>query len=126
MQTTDEYGSQDIEQSLSELQTDFIPFDPVSKRTEATIHTGDESYQVLMRAAQVLLDMADLPDNEVVVIDLKKGVPYEVILMEAKNRGADLIVMDKLGKRGVGRILLGSIAERVIEFTKVSVMLARE
>ena len=49
-------------------QADFIPFDPVSKRTEATIHTGDETFQVLKGAAQILLEMADLPDNEVVAI----------------------------------------------------------
>jgi H+-transporting ATPase len=49
-------------------QTNFVPFDPVSKRTEATIHQGNETYQVLKGAAQVLLDMADLPDNEVVAI----------------------------------------------------------
>jgi nucleotide-binding universal stress UspA family protein len=61
-----------------------------------------------------------------VAIALKEGVPHEVILIEAKNWGADLIVMGKLGKRGVGRILLGSVAERVIEFTKVPVMLAAE
>jgi nucleotide-binding universal stress UspA family protein len=32
--------------------------------------------------------------------------------------------MGKLGKRGVSRILLGSVAERVIEFTRLPVMLA--
>jgi len=57
-------------------------------------------------------------------IKLREGVPHEVILTEADNWGADLIVMGKLGKRGVGRILLGSVAERVIEFTKLPVMLA--
>ena len=54
---------------------------------------------------------------------LREGVPHEVILKEADNWGADLIVMGKLGKRGVSRILLGSVAERVIEFTRLPVML---
>ncbi len=49
-------------------QTNFIPFDPVSKRTEATIHEGVASYKVLKGAAQVLLEMADLPDREMVAI----------------------------------------------------------
>ena len=57
-------------------------------------------------------------------IILREGTPHEVILTEADNWGADLIVMGKLGKRGVSRILLGSVAERVIEFTKLPVMLA--
>lgn len=57
-------------------------------------------------------------------IILREGMPHEVILTEADNWNADLIVMGKLGKRGVSRILLGSVAERVIEFTRLPVMLA--
>jgi nucleotide-binding universal stress UspA family protein len=57
-------------------------------------------------------------------IVLREGTPHEVILSEADSWGADLIVMGKLGKRGVSRILLGSVAERVIEFTGLPVMLA--
>lgn len=59
-----------------------------------------------------------------VTVLLKEGMPHEVILREADHWDADLIVMGKLGKRGVSRILLGSVAERVIEFTKLPVMLA--
>ena len=58
-------------------------------------------------------------------IILREGTPHEVILTEADKWGADLIVMGKLGKRRVSRILLGSVAERVIEFTRLPVMLAR-
>jgi len=57
-------------------------------------------------------------------IILREGAPHESILAEADNWSADLIVMGKLGKRGVSRILLGSVAERVIEFTRLPVMLA--
>ena len=62
--------------------------------------------------------------NIAVDIVLREATPHEVILTEADNWGADLIVMGKLGKRGVSRILLGSVAERVIEFTRLPVMLA--
>ncbi len=62
--------------------------------------------------------------NISVEIELKEGTPHEVILAEADRWEADLIVMGKLGKRGVDRILLGSVTERVIEFTKLPVMLA--
>ncbi|MGB9497576.1 MAG: universal stress protein [Dissulfuribacterales bacterium] len=55
---------------------------------------------------------------------LKEGTPHEVVLDEAVRWGADLIVMGKLGKRGVSRILLGSVAERVIEFANLPVLLA--
>ena len=61
--------------------------------------------------------------NVPVSTTIKGGVPYEVILGEAANWGADLIVMGKLGKRGISRILLGSVAERVIEFANLPVLL---
>ena len=79
-------------------QTDFIPFDPVSKRTEAIVQKGDESYQVLKGAAQVLLDMADLPDNEVIAIansiDLLASKGYRTLAVARRtdaNSPLDLI-----------------------------------
>ena len=57
---------------------------------------------------------------------IREGVPHEIILEEAVNWGADLIVMGKVGQRGVSRILLGSVAERVIEFSDVPVMVVKQ
>ncbi len=55
---------------------------------------------------------------------LKEGSPHEVILGETGDWDADLIVIGKLGKRGVSRILLGSVAERIIEFARIPVLVA--
>jgi nucleotide-binding universal stress UspA family protein len=55
-------------------------------------------------------------------IVIKEGVPHEVILQESSSWGADLIVIGKLGRRGVSHILLGSVAERVIDFSEVPVL----
>ena len=73
-----------------------------------------------------LEDMSREVREQQIAVDiaLREGIPHEVILAEADRWGADLIVMGKLGKRGVSRILLGSVAERVIEFTGLPVMLA--
>ncbi len=72
-----------------------------------------------------LEDMSMEVSEQQITVDiaLREGMPHEGILIEADNWGADLIVMGKLGKRGVSRILLGSVAERVIEFTRLPVML---
>ena len=87
----------------------------------------DEVRADMEKSARVFLKDMSLEvsqwDIEVDII-LREGTPHEVILTEADNWGADLIVMGKLGKRGVSRILLGSVAERVIEFTGLPVMLA--
>ena len=57
-----------------------------------------------------------------VTVALSRGAPHEAILREARHLEADLIVMGKLGKRGVSKILLGSVAERVIEFSTLPVL----
>ena len=55
---------------------------------------------------------------------IKRGSPHEIILETAEELGADLIVMGKLGRRGIKRILLGSVAERVIEFADCPILLS--
>ncbi len=55
---------------------------------------------------------------------VKKGAPHEIILQTADELEIDLIVMGKLGRRGIKRILLGSVAERVIEFAKCPILLS--
>ncbi|TCK17747.1 H+-transporting ATPase [Thiogranum longum] len=50
-------------------QTHFIPFDPVRKRTEATIETDSETFTAVKGAAQVLAEMAELPDEEAAIVN---------------------------------------------------------
>jgi len=53
------------------------------------------------------------------------GRVADVIVREAKKWKADLIVMGTHGRRGVGRIVLGSDAEAVLRATPVPVLLVR-
>jgi H+-transporting ATPase len=46
-------------------QASFTPFDPVRKRTEAQVEKGGERFVAVKGAAQVLLDLAQLPDDRV-------------------------------------------------------------
>jgi nucleotide-binding universal stress UspA family protein len=54
---------------------------------------------------------------------LLEGVPFEAILNDARGWKADLIVMGRTGRTGPGRALLGSEAERVLEFTERPVLI---
>jgi nucleotide-binding universal stress UspA family protein len=45
---------------------------------------------------------------------LVEGDPADEILEVAKESGADLIVLGTHGRRGLGRLLLGSVAEQVV------------
>jgi nucleotide-binding universal stress UspA family protein len=53
------------------------------------------------------------------------GDPAAQILEEAEAFGADLIVVGTKGRSGIGRVLLGSVAERVFDRATVPVMLVR-
>lgn len=53
------------------------------------------------------------------------GDPVALILEEAETFGADLIVVGTAGRSGIGRVLLGSVAERVFGKAPVPVMLVR-
>lgn len=56
---------------------------------------------------------------------IREGIPHEIIIDEASRWGADLIVPGKLGRRGISHILLGSVAERVIEFADLPVLVVK-
>jgi nucleotide-binding universal stress UspA family protein len=50
------------------------------------------------------------------------GYPWEEILTAAKNLRADLIVMGTHGRRGVARVFLGSVAEKIVRHSLVPVL----
>jgi nucleotide-binding universal stress UspA family protein len=53
------------------------------------------------------------------------GTPAEEILAAAKATGADLVAMATHGRSGVGRALLGSVAESVLRASRLPVLLIR-
>ena len=56
---------------------------------------------------------------------LKVGSPFLEILHTAQNEGADLIVLGTHGRRGMDRLVLGSVAEGVARAATAPVMLVR-
>jgi H+-transporting ATPase len=51
--------------SASYRQQNFIPFDPIRKRTEANIEKDGQQFVAVKGAPQVLLDMSELSDEQV-------------------------------------------------------------
>ncbi len=51
--------------------------------------------------------------------------PAEAILDTAKARGSDLIVMGSHGRRGLGRLLLGSQAAEVLAHAQIPVLIVK-
>jgi nucleotide-binding universal stress UspA family protein len=56
---------------------------------------------------------------------LLEGHPSSEIIDFAENNDIDLIVMGTLGKTGLDRFLLGSVAEKVVRNSKVPVLVVR-
>lgn len=53
------------------------------------------------------------------------GKPYEAIVDAAKQKQADLIVVGSHGRKGLERLLMGSVTERVIGHTEVGVLVVK-
>lgn len=51
--------------------------------------------------------------------------PYEGIVEAAKKRKCDLILMSSHGRRGFMRLTLGSVADKVIQLSKIPVLVYR-
>jgi nucleotide-binding universal stress UspA family protein len=54
------------------------------------------------------------------------GAPGEAIVDTARVRDIDLIVMCTHGRSGIGRLVLGSVAETVLRGTRTPILLVRD
>ncbi len=75
-------------------QIEFAPFDPIRKRTEAVIEKNGERFVAVKGAAQVLLEMAELPDREIwnvnQMVDLLASKGYRTLAVGRQEDGRPL------------------------------------
>ena len=57
--------------------------------------------------------------------DVQIGNVSEAILQEEKNKGIDLIVIASLGRSGIAKYLIGSVARNVLKGAKCPVLLTK-
>lgn len=60
-----------------------------------------------------------------VATSIRRGIPYDEILKEGKEKGVDLIVIASLGRSGIARYLIGSVARNVLKGSKCPVLLTK-
>jgi len=63
--------------------------------------------------------------NARVIQKVAGGTAYQEILREQENLGIDLVVIASLGKSGIGRFLIGSVANNVLRGAKCPVLLTK-
>jgi universal stress protein A len=57
---------------------------------------------------------------------LRHGNPYEEIVKAAKEFAVDLIVIGSHGYTGLGRLVLGSTADRVLQYAPCPVLIVKD
>ena len=81
-----------------------------------------KSAQATLAAAEALVTGEGLSIDK---IHVPSSVAADAILKTAENQGADLIVMGSHGRRGLGRLLLGSQAAEVLSRATVPVLVVK-
>lgn len=79
--------------------------------------------QEAVGAAETILDAAGIQASSTVAVPA--ATPKELILSEAAEWGAELIVVGSHGRRGVNRLLLGSVSEAIALHAQCSVEIIR-
>ena len=93
-------------------------FDVIPELIEAQEAAGRE----LLATAKTLADREGVTGTTVLV---DNSFPAEGIIATAESVGADLIVMGSHGRRGLGRLLVGSQTSNVLAHTKIPVLVTR-
>jgi nucleotide-binding universal stress UspA family protein len=88
---------------------------------ESYLQEVEEEAQRGMAAALARVTAAGLTGESVVLY----GVPFQEIIDAAKARQVDLIVMGTHGRTGLMHVLLGSVAERVVQHAPCPVLVVR-
>jgi nucleotide-binding universal stress UspA family protein len=65
---------------------------------------------------------AGVPCDTVQMEDVQ---PYEAIIATATDRGCDLIVMGSHGRSGLSAIVLGSVTNKVLIYSKTPVLVCQ-
>jgi nucleotide-binding universal stress UspA family protein len=76
------------------------------------------------RYINYILDLANKEGVKATSL-IVKGRPFEQIVHLSNGLEMDLIVMGTYGRRGAERILIGSVAERVIEYSRCPVLVVK-
>lgn len=95
---------------------------------DRSLATSQPTRDALERRGEDVLDAvwgAGADRGFEVETDLLEGTPHEEILAYVRERPIDTVVMGSHGRSGLGRIVLGSTAERVIRLADVPVLTVR-
>jgi nucleotide-binding universal stress UspA family protein len=112
-----EHGSQVVLLHAYHLPVEFQQLEATTLPPEFWTSVKEEAVSFLERKAETL--RAEGLQVETVV---KEGYAATVIEAEARQRGVDLVVIGTRGLSGLKHLLLGSVAERVVQHAPCPVL----
>ncbi len=81
----------------------------------------EKSREKVERAARDLAEEWQVEVEPLVLV----GEPFDEILEKSREEGVDLIVVGSHGKKGIERLLMGSVSEKVARKAQCSVLVVR-
>ena len=112
-----------LKAKLTVLTVVHIPdFSPNIDEVEETINEAEKHYQPLLVELQDYGQKNGIEIKSVIVY----GHPAEAIIKYASDREIDLIVMGTRGLGGFKKMVIGSVAQKVVSYSSTPVMVIRE
>jgi nucleotide-binding universal stress UspA family protein len=96
------------------------PIDASSNRYDVNLDAGK---QIVVKAKNDLSSRGVNEDSIVTVV--LDGHPAEELEMYADSQDIDLIVIGTHGRKGLNRLLIGSVADKLVRGAKVPVLIVR-
>ncbi len=95
---------------------------------EAAMFTEESAAKLVETARKLMHKMPESPwsTGTKVVHEVMEGAPITQIVNYAKEHGIDLIVAGTHGRTGVGHLLLGSLAEKIVRMAPCPVLTIRK
>ena len=85
---------------------------------------ADQEMQVAEKNAKAVKEAA-VKEGIAVQAFVMTGKPADAIIETAKEKSADLIIVGSHGRTGIERLLMGSVAERVIVLSSCAVLVVK-
>jgi nucleotide-binding universal stress UspA family protein len=106
----------------SQIRLFHVANERLSDSGGVILGSTSEDGQNILNAAAAIAAQAGV-DVENVLVSTSAGSPAGLIIAQAKEWPADLIVMGTHGRRGLSRLAMGSNAEGVVRCASVPVLL---
>jgi len=114
-----QYGAKLHILHVLEKTTPILAIRSLDLSREKIIESIDADAQSQLDACIKKIHKSDEPE---IISAIRKGIDYEEIIKYSKEKKIDVIVIATHGRTGILHTLLGSVAEKVIRYSKIPVL----